>query len=71
MLAICFKICQSSKSRQRDCVIAFLAFWREYGSKLTTTRPVRGVSFLVAAIVTGDAEIIVVVTLSGKEKREN
>jgi hypothetical protein len=32
---------------------------------------VRGVSFLVAAIVTGDAEIIVVVTLSGKEKREN
>ena len=35
--------------------------------RLTVASPVRGVSFLEAAIVTGDAVTIVVVTLSGKE----
>jgi hypothetical protein len=39
-------------------------------SKLTVARPVRGVSFLEAVILTGGAEKIVVVTLSGRGKEE-
>lgn len=38
------------------------------GAKLTVASPVRGVSFLEAAIVTGDAVMVVVVTLSGGER---
>ncbi len=55
-------------ARQRDR--ASSAIRRGEGPKRTAASPVRGVSFLKAVMVTGDAAMVVVVTLSGREEKK-
>lgn len=64
------KMTRTSAAIARRQDHAASGFWRGKDSKRTVASPVRGVSFLEAAIVTGDAVMVVVVTLSGKKRRK-